>query len=86
MLRWLYHGSREPSTEISLCTQTPTSMSGALTTVYYCHLGGDGGFTPRCVTTVMKVPATCLGMFQISAQHTTKQQDTLMLALRLTLA
>ena len=23
---------REPSTEISLCTQTPTSMSGALTT------------------------------------------------------
>ena len=32
MIRWLYHGSREPSTEISLCTQTPTSMSDALTT------------------------------------------------------
>ena len=33
----------------------------------------------------MKVPATCLGMVQISAQHTTKRQDTLMLAFRLTL-
>ena len=82
--RWLYHAqkSSEPSTENQL-VYTDTHKYVWCPHHYHCHLGGDGGFTPRCVTTVMKVPATCLGMFQISAQHTTKWQDT---ALRLTLA
>ena len=50
MLRWLYHAqkSSEPRTENQ---QTPTSMSSGVTTTTAMHLGGDGGFTPRCVTT-----------------------------------
>ena len=64
MRRWLYHAqkSSEPSTENQ---QTPTSMSSGVTTTT----------ATRVVMVVSHLdvsPHSAVGMFQISAQHTTK--------------
>ena len=67
MLRWLYHAqkSSEPSTENQ---QTPTSMSSGVTTT-------TATWVVMVVSYLDVLPhsaVTCLGMFQISVQHTTK--------------
>ena len=67
MLRWLYHAqkSSEPSTENQ---RTPTSMSSGVTTT-------TATWVVMVVSHLDVLPhsaVTCLGMFQISAQHTTK--------------
>ena len=66
-LRWLYHAqkSSEPSTENQ---QTPTSMSSGVTTT-------TATWVVMVVSHLDVLPhsaVTCLGMFQISAQYTTK--------------